>query len=120
MSDVVGNPEEFVSYHGSNYQGQCSLDVAQINLLYVCVCQMASHSPKHADTTKKFGISLGTGFHSHNTIRRPTLKVAPAVMKANRLMCWAIHPMTRELRALTPPKHIRIGPRLYTPIAQFT
>ena len=95
------------SYHCSNHHGQCCPDVAQINLLDVCVFQMALHNPKHADTTKKSVLSLGTGFHSHNSIRRPTLKVAPSVMKANRLMCWAIHPMTRELRALTPPKQDR-------------
>ena len=120
MLDVVGIPEDIFVYHGINHKGQGTPDYIHINLLYVCVCHMASHSRKHADATNKLGISLGTGFHSHNTIRRPTLNVAPTVMKAIRLMCWAIHPMTRELRALAPQKHIRIDPRLYTPMVQFT
>ena len=86
------------------------------NLLYVCVCQIASHKPRQADTTKKFGTSNGDGFHNHKTIRRPTLNVAPALMKANLLICrLAIQPIKIQLTELTAPKHIITGPMLVTP-----
>lgn len=55
---------------------------------------MASQRPRQAATTKKLGISPGTGFHNHKTINSPTLNVAPAVINANRLMCFAMQPET--------------------------
>ena len=80
---------------------------------------MASHNPKHAATTKKFGISKVDGFHNHNTISRPILNVAPALIKAN-LLIWrlAMQPIKIQLTELTAPKHIITGPMLVTPNVQ--
>jgi hypothetical protein len=41
---------------------------------------------------------------------RPALKVAPAAMKAKRLMWRATYPIEMDATALDAPKQIRMGP----------